>query len=441
MISSTRVSGLLKILVALAIFCWSLSYLGLSTSDYKRVLRKFKGEKARFVEDFLNNEIGGDFEGEAIATLCANRTWTKGLLFQCEPPPGGIGEVRNAHLNSELIVPEIVKRDDRDIAKVVPDAKAMPRGIPLDYYYDKQHLNWTLSHFCPQMKLTWSIDELYNIPMGNPVTISVSEVGMSQVNGSLMETPQTWFEKYQEFIDTKSNPKTRTWPFKVIVGRNTYVWPTSYDHPAFVKNFGRILRFRYDVRQLAASALHSMQKHWIKPHTSAKAVSAGTHGFVGIHLRTEKDVWGTDFPVYEEQAAYYLDYVIKSPYRVAYLASGATAEDITAFTARARDFNITVVTKRDLLAPEELQYLASLTWDQQALVDFELLLRANLMAGVSASSFAWNVALRRAASFGYVGGHAPVSNLSEHVRWQDGVSVVMGKDDDKNIDMQLGIWP
>jgi hypothetical protein len=340
-----------------------------------------------------------------------------------------------------LIIPEIVKRNEKDIAKVVPDTKGMPRGIPLDYYYDKQHLNWTLSHFCPQMKLVWSIDELYNVPMGNPVVISVSEVGMSQVNGTLMETPQTWITKYQEHIDAKSNPKTRTWPFKVIVSRNTYAWPTSYDSPAFVRNFGRILRFRHDVRQIAASASHTMQKRWIKSHTSEKAVLAGTHGFVGIHLRTEKDVWGTDFPVYDEQAAYYLDHVVKSPYRVAYLASGATAENITAFTARARDFNITVVTKKDLLEPDELQYLDSLTWDQQALVDFELLLRSDQMAGVSASTFAWSIALRRAASLGQVGGNAPFSNLSGHIRWQDDLSVIMGKDDDKYVDMQLGIWP
>lgn len=343
---------------------------------------------------------------------------------------------------ASLIIPEIVQRSDRDIAMVTPDTKGIPRGIPLDYFYDKQHLNRTLSTFCPQMKLVWSIDELYNTPMGNPVAISVSEVGMGQVNGSLMESPQSWVTKYHDYVDSRSDPKRRTWPFKVIVLRNTYVWPTSYDTPAFVKNFGRILRFRQDVRQLAASAYHSMQKNIIKSHSITASGGNGTRGFVGIHLRTEKDVWGSDFPVYDEQAAYYLDHIVRSPYRVAYLASGATPENITAFTERAGDFNITVVTKKNLLEANELRYLASLTWDQQALVDFELLLRANLMAGVSASSFAWNVALRRAASSGRVGGQAPSSsNTSAHVRWQDGMSVIMGNEENKNMDMQLGIWP
>jgi hypothetical protein len=100
MISSTRLFSILKALVALAVFCWTLSYLGIvSSSDYRKVLRQFRGEKARFVEDFLKHDIGGPIHGEPISELCANRTWTKGLLFQCEPAPGGIGEVRNAHLN------------------------------------------------------------------------------------------------------------------------------------------------------------------------------------------------------------------------------------------------------------------------------------------------------------------------------------------------------
>lgn len=298
-----------------------------------------------------------------------------------------------------------------------------------------------MSRFCPQMKLTWSIDELYNIPMGNPVTISLPDIGMPQVTGSLMKSPETWITKYTEFVDGKVDPKHRTWPFRVIVSRNTYTWPTSYDTPAFAKNFGRILRFRQDVRQLAASAYYSLQKNVIISHRKVVADAGGKDGFVGIHLRTEKDVWGSDFPVYDEQEAYYLDYITKSPYRIAYLASGATPEDITAFTERALDFNITVVTKINLLEANELQYLSGLTWDQQALVDFELLLRADLMAGVSASSFAWNVALRRAASSGRVGGYAQFSDVSQHIRWQDSMSVIMGKDDSKNIDMQLGIWP
>lgn len=98
MLDSSRVFNLIKILVSLAVFGWTLSFFGFSTS-YQQVLRHFQGEKALFLAEYLQNEIGGQFDGQSIAALCANRTWTKGLIFNCDPPPGGIGEVRNAHLN------------------------------------------------------------------------------------------------------------------------------------------------------------------------------------------------------------------------------------------------------------------------------------------------------------------------------------------------------
>ncbi|KAI0136299.1 hypothetical protein BJ170DRAFT_6202 [Xylariales sp. AK1849] len=446
MLDSSRVFTLLKVLVGLVIFVWSLSYLGFST-NYRRVLRQFKGEKARFVADFLDNEVGDSFDGTSIATLCAQRTWTKGLIFNCAASPGGIGEVRNAHLNcirfameagAELVVPEIIRRSERDIAVLVPMSKAAGRGVSLDYFYDKQHLNWTLSTFCPQMKLYWSIDELFDVPMGNPISISVPGLGLTQVNGTVIEKPETWRKAFETYLNANSNPKTRTWPLRVNVDHTLYAWPTSYDPRAFVQNFGRILRFREDARQLAASALFTMQKKWLKSQASLSLGDVDKEGYVGVHLRTEKDVWGLDFPVYDEQAAYYLDYIVQSKYRIAYLASGATSENITAFTQRALDFNITVVTKKDLLGPDELQYLERLTWDQQALVDFELMLRANLMAGMCESSFAWSIAMRRAASVKLTLGYTLVPQ-STHIRWQDSVSAIMGKED-KNMNMQYSIW-
>lgn len=274
--------------------------------------------------------------------------------------------------------------------------------------------------------------------MDNPLSVSVTDLGLNRVHETVIEKPERWAAAFKTYFETKSNPKTRAWPFRVNVALTLYAWPTSYDPPGFVRNFGGIVRFREDARQLAASVLFSMQKKW-QAQADSYPASVDDHGFVGVHLRTEKDVWGLDFPVYDEQAAYYLDYILQSKYRVVYLASGATSENITAFTERALDFNITVFTKKDLLEPDDLQYLEGLSWDQQSLVDFEVMLRANLMTGTCESSFAWSIALRRAAAVGSVGGHTVVPQ-SGHIRWQDGSSAIMGKGD-KNMNMQLGIWP
>lgn len=58
-------------------------------------------------------------------------------------------------------------------------------------------------------------------------------------------------------------------------------------------------------------------------------------------------------------------------------------------------YNIKVTTKHDLLTGEDRAGLDKLTFDQQALIDFLVLLKATGFAGVGHSSFAWNIALHR----------------------------------------------
>ena len=57
------------------------------------------GRKGAFVQDILENEIDGPFDGSALAALCSTKTWTPGLIFKCEAPQGGFGDVRNVFVN------------------------------------------------------------------------------------------------------------------------------------------------------------------------------------------------------------------------------------------------------------------------------------------------------------------------------------------------------
>lgn len=255
---------------------------------------------------------------------------------------------------------------------------------------------------------------------------------------TILAQPERWALQFTKYLDYKSNPKTRLWPLRVNVAQTRYVWPTSYDSPAFAQSFGRILRSRDDVRGLAALAFFSIQER-LASHGGQTDGDTSALGFVGVHLRAQEDFWDTDFLPYEEQAAHYLRYMVESRYYFAYLAPGAFAEHVMSFTKRARDFNITVVTKRDLLDTEELDYLSSLSWDQQTLVDYELLLRADLMVGMSDSSLAWNIALRRASAGGTAGNKA-FSSRGSQVRWQDARSALVGEPNDySNMDKET--WP
>lgn len=60
-----------------------------------------KSKKALFIDTLLReeNEIDGPFDNKTMVELCGSRQWTEGLIFKCEPPEGGIGNVRNVFLN------------------------------------------------------------------------------------------------------------------------------------------------------------------------------------------------------------------------------------------------------------------------------------------------------------------------------------------------------
>ena len=70
--------------------------------DYKALYQTaVKGKKAWYVESLLaeESEIDGPFNNSTLVELCRTREWTPGLIFKCEAPEGGIGNVRNVFLN------------------------------------------------------------------------------------------------------------------------------------------------------------------------------------------------------------------------------------------------------------------------------------------------------------------------------------------------------
>lgn len=112
--------------------------------------------------------------------------------------------------------------------------------------------------------------------------------------------------------------------------------------------------------------------------------------FLGIHLRTESDTL-ENWPSYSLQIDGYMAAAESLGYRetMAYLDTGNQTE------AAASRLQLTVRSKEPLLQGKDLEALQNLTWDQQALVDFVVLLKCDYFVGVSPSSFSVNVALKR----------------------------------------------
>lgn len=139
---------------------------------------------------------------------------------------------------------------------------------------------------------------------------------------------------------------------------------------------------------------------------ASRYVSGPTsNGFLGLHLRTENDALKR-WPNFENQTSPYLRRALSlsPPPKAAYLATG-NATEAAKLTSRAlSETGLHVVTKHDLLRDDPdlaighqqlLRQLDGLSWDQQALVDFVVLLESQYFMGLSPSSFSMNIALKR----------------------------------------------
>ena len=197
---------------------------------------------------------------------------------------------------------------------------------------------------------------------------------------------------------------------------------------------------RLDAQLLAARALSKMSTQF--KFTLAIQPGITENAFVGVHLRTEADAAHVGYISHEQQAAAYLDYINSTSLRVIYAASGnKTSLELFAEAASALSPPATVLTKWDLLSEEDVALLNSLTWDQQALVDYLILERSSKFAGVSESSFSWGIAYKRQLFSNF----APCTLDStkemtddDGIVYQDNLSKVCGRQIDFFVDK---MWP
>jgi hypothetical protein len=203
-------------------------------------------------------------------------------------------------------------------------------------------------------------------------------------------------------------------------------WPVFRDGPELAASFGGLLRIREDILDIADAVVRAMRKLAVSSSSSSSLSSEvkkeetdgngsensnktvakrdtpppHDHGaFLGIHLRTEEDAL-SQWPTYEMQSQGYFAKAEElgfSTNGMAYLASGSEkeAQKFSQDAAQQPNLQLIVKSKYDLVHGKELDKLKSLSWDQQALVDFAVLLQSDYFMGVSPSSFSINIALKR----------------------------------------------
>ncbi|KAK1764467.1 hypothetical protein QBC33DRAFT_547364 [Phialemonium atrogriseum] len=389
------------------------------------------------------------FVGWPLARVCAETTtWTPGLVFICDNNSGGIGNIRNFILTclryaieagaTGLVMPQIRTRSVDNLADLMMAYKEF------DYFFDGHHFRTGLATHCPQMTIfnqTWDIPNLRQ--RFQPEMITPRDFGLRGGcdQRDLNRHADLFGSGFHAWL--RETAAERKWPATSqahprVIRLNWGVqwdWPVYNDGPEFVATYGGLLRFREDILELGKAVSDAMRRF-----AAETTKEGGGAGFAGFHLRTEKDAL-KGWPNFDDQTTAYLREASHRGFGAGYLATGDETE-AAKFVGEAKfRHQMRVATKNDLLQthPDDMQALQALSWDQQAIVDYLVLLWSDYFVGVSPSSFSMTVALKR---------HLQMDGLYTRPwkigREGDGRSWLVGKFDhywDDWLFMYESLWP
>ncbi|KAK3316188.1 hypothetical protein B0H66DRAFT_284381 [Apodospora peruviana] len=419
--------------------------------------------KNDFIAAVVRNPVEGLVDLGPIQQKCNETKFQDGLVWQCAPVNGGIGNVVNMVLNcvryaleagaTTLILPRISIRADNLIDLGTKDQSAeMSYLLDADYFLE----SWKLA--CPQMRALVSES---GVNASSKADLSPDRVKSFQRRKYLIVDPTGWREAFDEWMVTKEKSvfehMSKEKPVRVWQNLAFAQWNRLAHSPEFANSFPRLFRHLPQARRLAASALWSLEKKMpgggrsvvivadnillVSPESQSQdsiVNSLGpdrlaSAGFFGAHLRVAADAAKAGWPGYEAQAPFYIREAKAQNLTSVYLATGS-AENRDRFRQDAATQGLDTHVKEDLLDEEELAELRKLTWDQQALVDFEVLMHSAMFSGFVRSSYSWALALRRGT---LLEAGSPEWSKDEH-EYRDSLSAIVGRYGSINPE---GLWP
>ncbi|KAL1867827.1 hypothetical protein VTK73DRAFT_3969 [Phialemonium thermophilum] len=366
------------------------------------------------------------FVGWPLARVCRETAWTPGLVFVCDNNSGGIGNIRNFMLTciryaieagaTGLVMPRIRTRSSDDLADLMKEYR------DFGYFFDEAYFRTSLTISCPRITIYNTTEDVPNASKpfrSHPLTPRNLGLRGGCDKRDLNRHTDLFATRFHSWLLDESKhsslpPVSASHPRAVRLNWGVqWDWPVYRDGPEFVASYGGLLRFRSDILRLGktvaaeARAFSSLSRSavtddgWhqkIRRRSWRERAAGGptATGYVGFHLRSENDALSA-WPTFDDQASGYLQAASHRGFGAGYLATGNRTE-AQKFVEKARSQNrIRVATKHDLLRNRraDLEALEALSWDQQALVDFVVLLYCDYFLGVSPSSFSINVALKR----------------------------------------------
>ncbi|KAL3423530.1 hypothetical protein PVAG01_05277 [Phlyctema vagabunda] len=361
-------------------------------------------------------QVDGDFDVMPLKNHCAPIVPHHGLVFSCNRANGGIGNVRNQLLGcikyameagGGLVLPRPVLRSENLLTT------ATGKTTDFSYMFDELHFRNAIKRTCPRITI-YDTDEGLN---RLPTILYPQTLGGPPVHGVIISEPERWRERFDVWLQNETEtfkiPKPSPQkPLLVEFDQSLLLrQPVDYDGEAIKNTFGRVLQIRSDMRRLAATASYELSKRFnlgLDPEAQLYK-----QAFFGAHLRTEKDAlkaWGD--ANFDTQSDQYIAQAQAKNLSIMYVATGNPEELLKMEKKAWEKAKIKVVSKYGLLNKGDGDYLRKLTWDQQALVDYEMLLKASDFGGFIKSTFAYNIALRR---------HI-ISNVTDPFVESDGVS-------------------
>jgi len=171
-------------------------------------------------------------------------------------------------------------------------------------------------------------------------------------------------------------------------------WPpkNELDTEAFREQFSFLLPFNDGVEQLA-SKIVSRLRNKLK-HAANKNSTGFVQGYMGAHLRTEQDASDAKWLDFQSQTSAFLSMARERDLKYIYCATGNETEFMN-FQRIAGQAEIVVLSKWMVLTNEERKQLKRMTFDQQGIVDFLVLLKSQFMSGITSSGFSAQLKTRR----------------------------------------------
>lgn len=424
-------------------------------SDPTHATLHHRPTEADWIRTWLSTQVISPFNPAPLASYCNKTVWHPNLVLNLENANGGIGNIRGNFLDflfvaievgASIILPGMAVRKEDDLSEVWGS-----RAVFADYF-DEEWFLATMGEHCPGMAI-------YKPEKGQPLSKAIGEGNWHPRSRRLDEDKSNTRQKLQEQLaDWLKHAKGYKKDELNLVNVERRLWDfdtRSLVTPGLRRNFGSLLRINPSIRRLSALIIHTLNTRYalninIDPHDAVPK-----HAFFGAHLRTEADAqkagWlgggggANELLNFANQTSAYITQSLHHGLRILYVASG-NATDLSRFRTKAAAHHppLTVTSKLDLLPPPALETLHSLSWDQQALVDYEVLLRCSFFSGIVKSSFAYNVAITRnqwVDDEGRVVDPWRVLHSEVGVAFDDGVSRILGRDGFHERRIPRGMWP